>query len=369
MLTHMKGCELKVKRNHHVKEKGATTTKNKRKKSTSVVSMKSTPHVNALTGGSGGLPLGHFFQSEYNKRPNRDEMECKDEDKRPNRKSTGVVNIQSLFQKQKQATTTTVEVVRSGGMGKPSPWTHCVQFERKDEVTPAPAPRPEHVTDRSWQLTKCCGFQSDISVKVNGSKRTMSVKELSGWTWECKGWYIQKDRDTEGHTHQRVRADGCAGATAKRERTTCQACAGVGKLRSYRDAVRRCFENQLEEHGVGVRRRLGWRSEHGRKREVVVLRKRLVRALARCASLSGVMQTRTQRVYLSEAAARGDVTTVAVRLSNIAKQGLFKHRDQTTLDFVSDILRNLQRAPCGRRYTDKTRAVTGVIRAIGGGKM
>ena len=112
--------------------------------------------------------------------------------------------------------------------------------------------------------------------------------------------------------------------------------------------------------------RAGNTTSRGTMADAGALRRRC-RALSRKLVLvSQVVAGRMSTTYVTEAIARGDLKAVARRLKRIATSGVLAPQKQTTTTLVADIISNLVKEPQGRRWSQTSKAVLGVVRATGG---
>jgi hypothetical protein len=164
--------------------------------------------------------------------------------------------------------------------------------------------------------------------------------------------FYTHDKSVDGVVKRCLSAHGCL-HVKHQHRLECTVCAALLRDKSFRKCATRFLL-------AGNMTRRGTMADAG------ALRRRC-RALSRKLVLvSQVVAGRMSTTFVTEAFARGDLKAVARRLKRIATSGVLAPKKQTTTTLVADIISNLVKEPQGRRWSQTSKAVLGVVRATGG---
>ena len=207
----------------------------------------------------------------------------------------------------------------------------------------------------------CDGFRDSITVQntVGDDRivREVSVGEIAACNREHKEWMTQTRVDKHGTVYRVVLSLLCTGMPVLGSLTCC-ACAGVGRLKTYRDVCRRtvfaCSKRaSRERHGV----------KHGPQRDSIR------RKLSRWKKAFEELKRPSDRQIVSERALRKDFQGVAASLHAIQASECMQtlgDDKQTALAIATNVIDNIMRQPKGRRHCRKALAFATVVRSAGG---
>ena len=208
----------------------------------------------------------------------------------------------------------------------------------------------------------CAGFNGMITVGTNkgGTKLKVEVPASTvakGHRVQDK-WMTQARVDKSSTVYWVVMSRTCNGGVEKNG-VSCDSCAGVGALQSYRDVVRRavfgCNTSKVRARGKRALKQLT--SDARAKR------------LKRLLSKVGKLQRPTRREVVTERSLRKDLRGVAGALRDIqmSMAELDVGDDAVTaMSIAQDVMTNVMRKPNGRRHCQKARALAAVVRSASG---
>ena len=181
--------------------------------------------------------------------------------------------------------------------------------------------------------------------------------EIAACNREHKEWMTQTRVDKHGTVYRVVLSLLCTGMSVLGSRTCC-ACAGVGRLKSYRNVGRRtvfaCSKRaSRERHGTKHRPQ---RDSNRRK-------------LGRWKKAFEELKRPSDRQIVSERALRKDFQGVAASLHAIQASECMQtlgDDKQTALAIATNVIDNIMRQPKGRRHCRKALAFATVVRSAGG---
>ena len=208
----------------------------------------------------------------------------------------------------------------------------------------------------------CAGFCGTVTVRtLLGNDRF--EEQVPASAVACKHrvhdkWLTQARVDNSDVVYWVVVSRTCSGQ-AEGDSVSCDACAGVGALRSYRDVVRRAV---FECSSSASRRRAG----ASRRLTHKALQRRYKRTWEQKVEL---LQRRTRREIVTERALRMDLRGVAAVLVEVQAAMVtqeFGDDEQTAIAIARDVMLNVTRQPRGRRHCEKARALAAVFRAGSG---